>query len=415
MTTVHKKKRRRDLLFRSAFTLIELLVVIAIIGMLVALLLPAVQSAREAARRMQCSNHIKQWTLASQNFLTTHNRFPHSGRDPLWTTFARAGTHELLHAVEMYSWRTLLLPFAEQTALFDELVAGCQTATSQYYSDDDSIYFYVARPWSGYYLNLEPGFPASRPSPFATFFNILACPSDGNMMNEFSDGTRGSNYVGCTGDFMISEYWSENSNNRGMFRFHFGETSTSSNRWGYITAATVTDGLSNTMYFSETATSLFVAGLGADDWTVRGGIADWMTIQGQAASVCMRAQGPGGVFDRNIVRTPWHEEGKGHRWGDARNPYSMFHAALPPNAPSCKDPSSCITITASSYHVNGVNISMTDGSGRFISNAIDCGDLTMRLGEQFGWEGEGHQWTGQSTVGIWGAMATPAGGEVVSL
>ncbi|ASV74065.1 hypothetical protein THTE_1463 [Thermogutta terrifontis] len=88
---------------RKAFTLVELLVVIAIIGILIALLLPAVQAAREAARRSQCTNNLKQIALGLLNYHQTHNRFPPPG-----------------FSSNQASWLVVLLPFIEQKPLFDQ-------------------------------------------------------------------------------------------------------------------------------------------------------------------------------------------------------------------------------------------------------------------------------------------------------
>ncbi len=85
---------------RSAFTLVELLVVIAIIGVLVALLLPAVQQARESARRMQCSSHLKQMGLGVINFEDVNKMLPYTRTDPSET------------------WAVLILPFIEQQAQY---------------------------------------------------------------------------------------------------------------------------------------------------------------------------------------------------------------------------------------------------------------------------------------------------------
>lgn len=102
---------------RPAFTLVELLVVIAIIGVLVALLLPAVQSAREAARRMQCSNNLRQIGIALHNFEDTNKCFPPGGVSG--TTLTEAHNRFLITANTNHSWVIFLLPFMEQKNVYD--------------------------------------------------------------------------------------------------------------------------------------------------------------------------------------------------------------------------------------------------------------------------------------------------------
>src|SRR6476646_8569805 len=108
---------------RKAFTLVELLVVIAIIGVLVALLLPAVQAAREAARRMQCSNHLKQIGLALQNYHDTFQSLPYGARARFVNT---SSSNTFPGGVQTYgpSWYVGILPFAEQKPLSDLIEAG---------------------------------------------------------------------------------------------------------------------------------------------------------------------------------------------------------------------------------------------------------------------------------------------------
>ncbi len=102
-STNSQRKRR----FPGGFTLVELLVVIAIIGVLVALLLPAIQAAREAARRTQCTNNLKQIGIALQNYHDTYGILPPS--------YVNNGSEI------MWGWGLLILPFMEEEALFDRI------------------------------------------------------------------------------------------------------------------------------------------------------------------------------------------------------------------------------------------------------------------------------------------------------
>ncbi len=103
---------------RQGFTLVELLVVIAIIGILVALLLPAVQSAREAARRMQCTNHLKQLGLAFHNFHDSYRHFPTGGRSWRFHVRFTTGKNPDSGASQTVGWGYQILPYIEQQNVY---------------------------------------------------------------------------------------------------------------------------------------------------------------------------------------------------------------------------------------------------------------------------------------------------------
>ncbi|MDR1382862.1 MAG: DUF1559 domain-containing protein, partial [Planctomycetaceae bacterium] len=199
---------------KIGFTLVELLVVIAIIGILIALLLPAVQAAREAARRMQCTNKLKQFGLALHNYHDAYKSFPAG------IAYMPASTSSGRVAWIGYSPLFVLMPFYEHGAIYEQ---GCNTVGDAY----------GVAPWN-------QAVPA------------LLCPSDPYarkiIANNGNDNGRAT-YLYSIGDWPDKYYDQNNTgkcmNNRGVF--------TISQK--YRGMATMTDGTTKTIVFSERVTT----------------------------------------------------------------------------------------------------------------------------------------------------------------
>jgi prepilin-type processing-associated H-X9-DG protein len=317
--------------------LVELLVVIAIIGVLIALLLPAVQAAREAARRMSCTNKLKQISLSVHNFHDTHNRFPAQAADPL----AKEDTQRNHFFV--------LLPFIEQQAMYDACITsglGCVLG-----DNGQSI------------------------RPIAT----LLCPSDSESTvwdpNGYENGNIKASYAGSMADLpgFICLYGGVDN-----VSFHTRSWLESGGRpRGF---SSVTDGTSNTVMHSEhlinDALSATDAGGNYKRRTARitDGAGYWNPPQN-----CLNLKGAGGEYlDPNqVIHYGTHAQGM--RAFDSMHPITAFHTLLSPNSPSC-----CYTtnyndgtVSATSNHSGGVNVSFLDGSVSFISETIHVANLHL--------------------------------------
>ncbi|MDR3199572.1 MAG: DUF1559 domain-containing protein [Planctomycetaceae bacterium] len=355
-----------------AFTLVELLVVITIIGVLIALLLPAVQAAREAARRSSCSNNLKQFGLGLHNYHDTRLALPAYR----WGIAGAPSATNPYGNEERCSVNIAILPFVELEPLYLEMESVRFHRTC-----DKEKYIFTG---TNNYVTKVSG---SNGGIFTTQSPLFLCPSDtvwrlrpANDLNSIGF----SNYVYSFGDTFTADL------SRGVFCPRPRQ---------YKGLESAADGTSNTIAMSERK----ISPLGGAERVNSGYIGKGVTNCDTNPQECYNK--------RSLVN---HSSGiwgyTGQRAWDGITTWNSFNTILPPNAPNCRaittgDDGEAAYISASSEHAIGVQCLLLDGSVRFVTETIDCGNLT--LAPPTGESG------GASDYGVWGAMGTVNGDEIV--
>ena len=355
------------------FTLVELLVVIAIIGILVGLLLPAVQAAREAARRMQCSNSLKQLGLACLTYESTYQRLPSMGYE------GDNGAPGIGSGNYPYSFTMQILPFIEHGNLFNAHSARAKPNGPG-----------LPAPWA----KLDGHFADAAELAWANQYwkvniSTLICPSDPPITNT-DESPCPHNYKVCVGDDYHQNHFllSQGRDNRGVFQ-----------RNRYLGLGALVDGTSNTITLSERVK-------GGDARDLLGGVA--LNMQAWNPVACLARIDP--TNPRRLtgdVRAQFRPTG-GRGW-DGRPYFAGFSTMVAPNGPSCHwggvDGNEDMS-PPSSYHTGGVQVAMGDGSVHFVGQNIDTGNQLADSLENPG---------GRSDYGVWGALGSKNGGETASI
>jgi len=321
-------KRRR----KNGFTLVELLVVIAIIGILVALLLPAVQAAREAARRMQCSNNLKQMGLALHNYHDTYKTmcFGISGAPD-----DSAGLDD-----DGHGWGTHLLPFMEQQAVYDEVNAIVPVGTP-------------GALWKSTTVNPSttiPPIPAG-----ATVLSVYRCPSSPLQDHVSGSGPRQNGYA--TSDYKASTGW-------GDFGIFWKPADGRSRGFtAPMRFSSIIDGTSNTIAFGESA---YIPA--TSNWPV------WIGGLGSDETVLFKTQPPSPP-NCGIGGNVWIDDPvSGGFWGHDQasgNPPTRSRLELMVSVSGRPKGYALDDDCAVGWHPGGCMFAFADGSVQFIPNTID--------------------------------------------
>lgn len=402
----------RRIVSRKGFTLVELLVVIAIIGVLVGLLLPAVQAAREAARRMSCSNNFKQIGLGLHNYQSAFNQLPmQSGGTVRYNASAPSISPGGSNTFRL-SWLVGLTPFIEQQALWEQISNPLDS------DGDPSTTGDIWLPMGG---RPEMGLVELANSPYAPFTTevpSLRCPSDpGTGLPSLGR----TNYGACMGDS------ADKMSTGGITETNVPveiEFATAACRGVFVSRKAtkfrdILDGLSNTICCGEMITDL-------GDMDVRSHAARMHTGPPSTPSYRDNGLGVHCAQWRDSERPQFWQVGggimlhggadqkRGYKWCLGQPLYTGVSTIAPPNSELCMNRNQADegNVPPSSRHQGGAHILMTDGAVKFVTDSIEAGNRASKMVSGRG--GANYFPAGsRSPYGLWGALGTRASKEVL--
>ncbi|TWU47647.1 hypothetical protein Poly51_54490 [Rubripirellula tenax] len=399
---------------RRGFTLVELLVVIAIIGVLVGLLLPAVQAAREAARRMSCSNNFKQLGLAVHNYHSAYKKI--SDFQGGTYNYGSSAVPPTANTDNNLSHLPGLMPFMEQQALWEQISNPWLVPTT------------APNPGTIQAMGPDPNLSLTNHSnienydPWLTNVPTLRCPSDPGVGLPAQGRT---NYAACLGDsYIFHNGWDAIGGNGVPWRNGDGRRTPQlegQSRGFYVprikgrSFSEVTDGLANTICMGEIPT-----GLGDSDTRTQAGISGGNNHSGNNRldiRACagwidpLRPQ----FWDPTVTsRSNPGETERGYKWASGRAWYSGGYTIFPPNSHACAGRNETTTVNApfGSRHQGGCHVLMGDGAVKFITDSIESG-ASGAAGQHVISYGNTDDFGSASFFGLWGALGTRNGNEVI--
>ncbi len=339
----------------AGFTLIELLVVIAIIGILVALLLPAVQRVRETARRLQCSNNLKQIGIALHNYHDTHQTLPLSMVGP-------GGRSGGVDRTGFYSWLALLLPYVEQQPLAD----GIRFQRNMADACEGDMYI-----WPGAMISSTHPNAAAAATAVATYL----CPSDRYDLNDLL-GTarpRPGSYCGNAG-------WPSNTTGIDGSRQAFQHNGCiplvnplAPKSWhvSRVTFGDIQDGTAHTIAVTERVITR------VSDWPdVPQARPFELSYCGGGSSARVTMQDYNNSCRLNLHSDLTYTTPLGRAWISGWTLIgNTYTHCRPPNTRNCHlyggEDDGTNLISPSSWHAGGVNVMMADGSVHFMTETIN--------------------------------------------